>query len=128
MKKLSWLVFAVLLAIPVVALATVPPVINEQGTAGAAVSAGACAGGATEVLPSSNTTTAWAVMPEGADIRCELRAIPDAAASPVPTATVGFLFKSNILVNQSTLGTTTAHFGLDCCGVAGAVPVDTWRE
>jgi len=128
MKTLLWLL--ALVAIPAVALATTPPVINEQGTSGAPVSAGACSGGATEMFPTSYTTTDWSLMPEGGDIRCELRAIPDGAASPVPTATVGFLFKSNVLVSQTTLnlGSAVVRFGLDCCGVSGAVSVDTWRE
>ena len=105
-------------------------IINEQGTAGAAVSAGVCSGGATEMFPTSNATTDWSFMPEGADIRCEVRGSPDAAANPVPTANAGFLFKSNVLINETTLnlGSGVAKLGLDCCGVAGAVLVDTWRE
>ena len=128
LKRLIALIFA--LAPAATVFAASPPVINEQGTAGAPVLVGACSGGATELFPSSYTTTDWSLMPEGADIRCELRALPDGAASPVPTATAGFLFKSNVLIPETTLnlGATTSRFGLDCCGVAGAVSVDTWRE
>lgn len=104
--------------------------INEQGTAGVPVSVQACSGGSTKTIASVYSSTTWTLMPEGADIRCEQRALPDGAAVITPTATVGFLFKSNVLVAEPTLniGGTAARLGLDCCGVAGAVSVDTWHE
>lgn len=105
-------------------------VVNSQGTAGAPVSAGACAGGATIVLLGNPSRSTWTLMPEGADIRCNVGTSGNVAASPVPTATVGFLFKSNILAPEKTIGigSSVAGLRLDCCGVAGAVPVDTWEE
>ena len=127
MRTLLTIIFVLAFAQVAAAQSTI---INEQGTAGAAVSAGVCSGGATEMFPTSNATTDYALMPEGADIRCEVRGSPDAAANPVPTATVGFLLKSNVLYSETTLnlGAGVTKLGLDCCGVAGAVPVDTWRE
>ena len=103
-------------------------VVNEAGSAGAPVSA--ANGTATKIIASVGSSTDWSFMPEGADIRCNLRTSADGAASPAPTATVGFLFKSNVLVTNNTLGlgASTAKLGLDCAGVAGAVPVDTWHE
>jgi hypothetical protein len=103
-------------------------VINEAGSAGAPVTA--ASGVATKIISSVSTSTDWSFMPEGGDVRCELRGSPDAAASPAPSATVGFLFKSNVLIANTTfgLGATTAKLGLDCAGVSGGVPVDTWHE
>jgi hypothetical protein len=101
-------------------------VINQQGVAGVPVSAGACSGGATEVIAGSPANTNWAIMPEGADIRCEVGTSANVAASPVPTATVGLLFKSNVLVTEPIGGLGVLR--LDCCGVAGAVSVDTWQQ
>jgi hypothetical protein len=122
------LIFLLMFLIPSTAFAAIT-VINELGTAGAPVSAGACSGAATEIFPTGITTN-WSLLPEGGDIRCSLRGTPDATASPAPTATVGFLFKSNVLVPGTTLnlGSGVSKLGLDCCGVAGAVSVDTWRE
>jgi hypothetical protein len=63
-------------------------------------------------------------MPEGADIRCETGTSGNAAASPAPTATVGILLKSNVVVTETVL----SSLRIDCCGVAGAVSVDTWHD
>ncbi len=124
MKTLYALILA--LTIPSVALAAANTVINQQGVSGAPVSAGACSGAATEVIAGSPATTSYAFMPEGADIRCELGTSANGAASPAPSATVGFLFKSNVLVTEPVGGLGTLR--LDCCGVAGAVSVDTWQR
>lgn len=123
MKSLLALIFAV--ALPATALAA-NAVINQQGSAGAPVSAGACSGAATLVIAGSPANTSWAIMPEGADIRCEVGTSANVAASPAPSATVGFLFKSNVLVTEPIGGLGVLR--LDCCGVAGAVPVDTWQQ
>ena len=103
-------------------------VINEAGVSGAPKSA--ANGTATKMIASVASSTDWSFMPEGADVRCELRGPNDEAASPAPSATVGFLFKSNVLIANTTMGigASTAKLGLDCAGVAGAVPVDTWHE
>lgn len=103
-------------------------VVNEAGSAGAPVSA--ASGVATKIIASVAISTDWSFMPEGGDVRCNLRTSADGAASPTPSATVGFLFKSNVLVTNATIGigATTAKLGLDCAGVAGSVPVDTWHE
>jgi hypothetical protein len=70
------------------------------------------------------------LLPEGADIRCELGTAQNGAPVFTPTATVGFLFKSNVLVPETTIniGVGIAKMRLDCCGVAGAVSVSSWGE
>jgi hypothetical protein len=105
-------------------------VVNERGVAGAPISVHACSVQADEVIPGTPTTSNWSIMPEGADIRCNVGTSANGAASPVPTASVGFLFKSNVLVPETTLnlGSSVGTLRLDCCGVAGAVPVDSWHE
>jgi hypothetical protein len=102
--------------------------INETGTSGAPVSVGACSGAATKVIASDPSALSWSLIPESGDIRCMPRTLADGAASPAPTATVGFLMKSNVVVEENNLRSMVVTQGLDCCGVSGAVSVDTWRE
>lgn len=105
--------------------------INETGTALAPVSVGACSGAATKVIAGASWSSQYWIMPEGADIRCVPGTSGDVASGTAPSATVGFLFKSNILVNIANgvkQGQPSATLRLDCCGVAGAVPTDTWHE
>ncbi len=141
MKIYGW-IFSILIIASVIALANwwYPPAqaagggvittVNSQGVAGVPVSVGACSGAATKVLAGNNTRASWTILPEGADIRCNVGTAGDTAASPAPTATVGFLFKSNSLVPETTLniGSSVAMLRLDCCGVSGAVSVDSWEE
>lgn len=119
MNRLFALIFLLGLASPAFAFNTV----NELGVATAPVSVLACPT-VTKVITGSKTSTSWAIMPEGADIRCNVGTSADVSASPVPTATVGILLKSNVIVEETTLSTLR----VDCCGVAGAVPTDTWHE
>lgn len=120
MKILLALIF--LLGTPISAFAFAT--INEQGTSGAPIQVHACAVQADEVIAGTPASTSWAILPEGADIRCGVGTSANGAASPVPTATVGILLKSNVLVTETLLSTLR----VDCCGVAGAVSVDTWHE
>ena len=50
-------------------------VVNEAGPAGAPVSA--ANGTATKIIASVGSSTDWSFMPEGADIRCNLRTSAD---------------------------------------------------
>jgi hypothetical protein len=123
--------FIGMLSAPVLAQ-VISPQVNEKGTSGAPVSAQACSGGTTQILNGSPSASSWSIMPEGADIRCTRGTWANGAPATagaldpwVPTATVGFLFKSNVLVTNPNSSSTAR---VDCCGVAGAVSVDTWHE
>ena len=104
-------------------------VINDMGTGGAPVSVSACGSGSTQVIFGSYVNTTWSFLPE-ADVRCTLGDPVNTAPSMTPTTTIGFFFKANTLVNESSLGlgSTVVKDRMDCCGVAGAANCDTWRE
>lgn len=115
---LSWLL---MLAMVSPALA----VVNETGTGTVPKSVQACSGGADKVIAGSSSATSYAIRPEGADIRCNEGTAADAAANPAPSATAGWLIKSDEVHFE---GAHSVTLRLDCCGVAGVVPVDTWHK
>ena len=107
-----------------------PTFINSQGSAGVPITVADCAASTTKLLAGKRGRTSWTILPEGGDIRCELGTADDGAPVIAPSATAGFLFKSNVGVSESTLGLGSSFvtLRLDCCGVSGAVPVSTEEE
>lgn len=96
---------------PAVCPASVIPVVNSQGTS----SAGKSFTTNSKIIP-GNPSRYFYQFTFSADTNCMYGSANDVAASPVPTNTVGYLYKANVPYFEDVF----AGNRLDCATVSGA--------
>jgi len=125
------LIAFVFLLIPSLVFATAEGtgiVINDQGTSGAPVSVTT----ALMIIRRNTARYQWCIEPETVAIRIEV-STGSGAASPAPSATVGFYIPAGTTYCERMGSQATGQIGsaineVDACSTAGATSVDTWEE
>lgn len=104
-------------------------IVNSQGTSGAPISV---TNSVATVLLFNGGRKGWCIEPETVAIRC-VPSNTSAAASPVPSATVGFEFPLGQITCHNSIPAMSSQSGsqtvrLDCFSTGTATNVDTWEE